>query len=97
MAPAKPRAASFPYDLPFADLDLRAHPEWYRTGKGEQGVLMVQPYKRELLPHWRFKTPEIAKVSADALFDMFEKYKEDEDFVGCINMNFSFNLSSSHT
>ncbi|MEJ7659642.1 MAG: DUF4385 family protein [Hymenobacter sp.] len=38
-----------------ATTDFRAHPELYRVGKGEQGVLLVQPYKGEILPHWRFK------------------------------------------
>ncbi len=33
----------------------------YRVGKGEQGVLICQPYKNEILPYWKFKTPEIAK------------------------------------
>ena len=26
--------------------------------KGEQGVLICEPYKSELTPHWRFKNPE---------------------------------------
>lgn len=37
-----------------AAADLREHPELYRVGRGEQGVFRVQPYKDELLPHWRF-------------------------------------------
>ena len=48
----------FDYSLNYAELDLRAHPELYRVGIGEQGVLLVQPYKGEILPHWRFATPE---------------------------------------
>lgn len=54
----------FDYKLDFKHEDFRAHPELYRIGKGEQGVLLVEPYKNEILPHWRFKTPEIARVSA---------------------------------
>lgn len=30
----------FDYDLDYKNLDLRAHPELYRVGRGEQGVLL---------------------------------------------------------
>lgn len=63
-------------------IDYRAHPEKYVVGKGEQGVLTVEPYKSELLPLWRFKTPAIARASARALFAAFEAYRDDGDFVG---------------
>ena len=46
------------------DVDYRANPELYRVGKGEQGVLICEPYKGELVPLWRFKTPEIATEPA---------------------------------
>ncbi|MDQ3337329.1 MAG: DUF4385 domain-containing protein [Myxococcota bacterium] len=62
--------------------DYRAHPERYVIGRGEQGVLTVEPYKSELLPHWRFRTPAIARASAKALFDAFEAYRDAGDFVG---------------
>jgi hypothetical protein len=52
------------------------------VGKGEQGVLSVQPYKGEILPHWRFKNPEVAQKSADKIYEMFEEYKKQNDFVG---------------
>lgn len=73
----------FPYDLPYPELDLRARPELYRIGRGEQGVLMVEPYKSELCPLWRFKTPAIAKTSSRALYEKFEEYIANDDFVGC--------------
>ena len=76
------KALRFDYDLDFANLDVRAHPELYRIGKGEQGVLLVEPYKSELLPHWRFKTPDIARASAEKLSAMFAAYGEQGDFVG---------------
>lgn len=63
-------------------VDYRAHPELYRVGRGEQGVLTVQPYKREILPHWRFRTPEDARTSADAIVGLFLRYKAEGDFVG---------------
>ncbi|SDL30973.1 protein of unknown function [Modicisalibacter muralis] len=58
--------------------DYRRHPERYRIGRGEQGVLKVEPYKSELLPHWSFKTPEAARKSADTLYAMFGGYKAEE-------------------
>ncbi|NGZ77368.1 DUF4385 domain-containing protein [Saccharibacillus alkalitolerans] len=73
---------AFDYDLDYENLDLRKHPELYRIGRGEQGVLLVQPYKGEILPHWRFKTPEIARESSDKIYALFLAYKEADDFVG---------------
>lgn len=73
---------TFDYSLDFAGIDFRKHPELYRIGKGEQGVLLVEPYKSELLPHWRFKTPQIARRSANKIYKMFLDYKAKEDFVG---------------
>jgi hypothetical protein len=72
----------FDYQLDFANIDFRQHPELYAIGKGEQGVLMVEPYKSEILPYWRFKTPEIAQQSADKIYELFLEYKAREDFVG---------------
>jgi hypothetical protein len=45
--------------------------ELYRIGRGEQGVLLVEPYKSEILPHWKFKTPDIACQSADKIYSLF--------------------------
>lgn len=73
---------TFDYSLDFKQIDFRAHPELYRVGKGEQGVLLVEPYKSEILPHWKFKTPEIAQVSADRIYQLFLDYKAQADFVG---------------
>jgi hypothetical protein len=73
---------SFDYSLDFKKIDFREHPELYRVGKGEQGVLLVEPYKSEILPHWRFKTPAIAQRSANKIYRMFLEYKATEDFVG---------------
>lgn len=73
---------AFNYDLDFDKIDFREQPELYRVGRGEQGVLMVEPYKGEILPHWRFKTPEIAKKSSERIYQIYLDYKEAEDFVG---------------
>jgi Domain of unknown function (DUF4385) len=72
----------FDYQLDFANIDFRQHPELYAIGKGEQGVLIVEPYKSEILPYWRFKTPEIASQSADKIYELFLEYKAHADFVG---------------
>jgi hypothetical protein len=63
-------------------IDYHAHPEKYRIGVGEQGVLTVEPYKSQMLPHWRFRTPALAEASASALMQYFVTYKEQGDFVG---------------
>lgn len=39
-------------------------------------------YKNEILPFWKFKTPEIAKASASKIYKMFLIYKKLNDFVG---------------
>src|SRR4028118_1894321 len=73
---------SFDYSLDFNTIDFRTSPELYRVGKGEQGVLLVEPYKSEILPYWRFKTPEIARQSSQAIYEMFLAYLAKKDFVG---------------
>ncbi|MCC5624981.1 DUF4385 family protein, partial [Nostoc sp. CHAB 5715] len=40
---------AFDYSLDFKNINFRHHPELYRVGKGEQGVLLVEPYKSEIL------------------------------------------------
>lgn len=64
------------------DIDYRAQPEAYRVGKGEQGVLICEPYKSELVPHWRFKTPELARASSAIIYGMFRDYLARGEFVG---------------
>ena len=73
---------AFNYDLDFENINFRKNPELYRVGRGEQGVLLVEPYKSEILPHWRFKTPEEAKVSSKKIYEQFVDYKKNDDFVG---------------
>lgn len=72
----------FNYDQDFGAIDFREHPELYQIGVGEQGVLLVEPYKGEILPHWRFKTPEIARESSAAIYRLFLGYRDAGDFVG---------------
>jgi len=65
-----------------ADINYRDQPEKYKVGKGEQGVLLCEPYKSEILPFWRFKTPEIAIESSNKIFELFLSYLKDNDFIG---------------
>lgn len=73
---------SFDYNQDFKKIDFRKHPEKYQVGRGEQGVLMVEPYKSEILPYWKFKTEEIAEKSGKKIYSLFLKYKKEKDFVG---------------
>ena len=45
------------------EVDYRENPYLYNIGRGQQGVLICEPYKSEICAHWRFKTPEEAEVS----------------------------------
>ncbi|WP_299706285.1 DUF4385 domain-containing protein [uncultured Pontibacter sp.] len=78
----QPKRKTFNYELDFNNTDFRKNPELYRIGKGEQGVLLVEPYKSEILPHWRFKTPEIARESSEHIYGLFLDYVRQNDFVG---------------
>ena len=64
------------------DVDYKQNPLEYRIGRGQQGVLICQPYKNELYPLWRFKTPEKAQQSCDDIYNKFIQYLNDDDFVG---------------
>lgn len=50
-----------------ATINYRKQPYLYKVGKGEQGVLICEPYKSELLPYWKFKTPEVALESSEII------------------------------
>lgn len=67
---------------PFDGVDLRAEPQKYQIGRGEYGVFHAQPYKSELMPLWRFRTPDVARESAAALYAKFAEYRAAGDFVG---------------
>lgn len=54
----------------------------YRIGRGETSVLTFEPYKSAILPFWRFKTPAIARTSAQQIYQKFLEYDDQDDFVG---------------
>jgi hypothetical protein len=64
------------------DINYREHPELYRVGKGEQGVLICEPYKSEIGQYWRFLNGDVAEQSSEKIFDLFETYIANGDFVG---------------
>lgn len=70
------------YAAKYRDINFREHPELYEIGLGEQGVLLAEPYKSEILPYWRFATPDAAKESAENIYELFLEYKKQKDFVG---------------
>jgi hypothetical protein len=70
------------YAHKYARINFRKHPELYEIGRGEQGVLIAEPYKSEILPLWRFRTPAMARKSAAAIYRKFLAYKAAGDFVG---------------
>ena len=74
----------FDYGLDYKTLDfsLEENRQFYRIGRGEQGVLLVRPYTNDICSHWRFKTPNEAVVSANKIYSMYENYRSKQDFIG---------------
>ncbi|PSJ18442.1 DUF4385 domain-containing protein [Nitrosomonas supralitoralis] len=64
------------------DVNYRNQPEEYRVGKGEQDVLICEPYKSEIGQHWRFKTANLANESSTKIYNLFNKYLNNDEFVG---------------
>jgi len=64
------------------DVDYRQNPHLYKVGRGQQGVLICEPYKSEICAHWRFKTPSEAKISSQTILQMFYNFLDINDFVG---------------
>ena len=63
-------------------VDYAKHPELYRIGRGQQGVLICEPYKSTICAHCRFKTLEEAEISSQNILAMFYDYVDCNDFVG---------------
>lgn len=72
----------FDYTLDYKTIDFRKHPELYRVGKGEQGVLLVEPFKSEILPYWKFRTIADADKSSAKIYQMFLRYLKANEFPG---------------
>jgi len=74
----------FNYDLDYKTLDfsVKKNRKLYRIGRGEQGVLLVRPYTNLICAHWRFKTPNEAMISSTKIYEMYEAYLNEKDFIG---------------
>ena len=74
----------FDYDLDYKSLDFTDAEtrKLYRIGRGEQGVLLVRPYTDYICSHWRFVDAPTAVKSSNKIYEMFCKYKEQQDFIG---------------
>ena len=62
--------------------NYRKNPHLYKIGRGQQGVLICEPYKSEICVHWRFKTVKEAVNSSEQILKMFYNYLDINDFVG---------------
>ena len=80
----EPSYVSFePKKYPYSrEIDYSKSPLLYEIGRGQQGVLICEPYKSQLYPIWKFRTEDIARESAEKIFQKFKDYLSQEDFVG---------------
>ena len=69
----------YPYSR---EIDYSKSPLLYEIGRGQQGVLICEPYKSQLYPIWKFRTEDIARESAEKIFQKFKDYLAQGDFVG---------------
>ena len=83
MGNKKPTYVDFDYDNYKwkSNIDYRKNPHLYEIGRGQQGVLTCEPYKSELHPLWKFKTPFEAQKSCEKIYYKFFIYMKDNDFV----------------
>jgi len=64
------------------NVNYKECPELYHIGKGQQGVLICEPYKSSICAFWRFKTVSEAQTSSQTILAMFYDYLNNGDFVG---------------
>lgn len=72
------------YSLDYKNLDF-TNPETrklYRIGRGEQLVLLVRPYTDDICKHWRFVDVVTARKSSAKIYEMYQDYKRQKDFIG---------------
>jgi len=74
----------FDYALDYKVLDFtcKENRHLYRIGRGEQGVLLVRPYTDDICAHWRFVDVVTARKSSAKIYEMYQDYKRQEDFIG---------------
>lgn len=77
------KMGSTAYAQVYYGIDFRQEPEKYVIGRGEQGVLIAEPYKSEILAMgWNFRTKAIAETSSQKILKAFYAYLAEDDFVG---------------
>lgn len=76
------RMSKTDYADAYQSIDFRKYLGKYLIGRGEQGVLMAEPYRSEILPYWKFATPDKAEKLAKKIYSVLEQYRETNDFVG---------------
>ena len=69
-------------DYKFLDFTLPENRKLYRIARGEQGVLLVRPYTDDICVHWRFVDVVTARKSAVKIYEMYQDYKRQKDFIG---------------
>ena len=74
----------FDYSLDYQTLDFtEINTRYlYSIGRGEQGVLLVEPYKTNICKHWRFKDEATAVKSSAKIYEIFCEFKRNKDFIG---------------
>jgi hypothetical protein len=45
-------------------------------------VLLVRPYTDDICAHWRFKDVVTARKSSTKIYEMYQDYKRQKDFIG---------------
>lgn len=69
-------------NFPDTRVDYRKSPYYYIYKHNEVGVLMVEPYKNEILPYWKFQTKEKAIKSSNKIYNLFLEYIFNKDYIG---------------
>ncbi|WP_369008924.1 DUF4385 family protein, partial [Paenibacillus xylanexedens] len=65
----------------YQELHLRKHPDLYTVHRPHHGVLMLDPYKPQILPHSRFNTPQIPTGSSHNIYHLFFHYNKNPHFL----------------
>ncbi|WWD15960.1 hypothetical protein CI109_100384 [Kwoniella shandongensis] len=57
-------------------------PATYKATRNEVGVFTTPPYSEKIKPLWRFQDSVVARASAEAIWERFQGYRDQDDFVG---------------
>ena len=65
------------------NINYGENPLLYHYAPDCSGMYVCSPYREELLGIWKFSSKSVAKQSAKDIYNLFLKYLDLEDFVGC--------------